>query len=339
VKLEETQKLLLSDTLVPDIFITEYLPALDGLAVKIYIYLLLAVRKNRRITENDLARRMGTDKESIQVALLALSDLKLLDIKADGLEILDVKAQEIERTYRPKTASTPLEIMSQNNVFTQREQLIHDISKTFFQGLMSPSWYAEIDSWFDRYRFEPEVIYALFQECSRRNKLDNRAYISKVAENWSARKIITYQDLNAYFLSYENIKKITRKVGRKLRKTMTEYDEEIVSRWVEKMGYDFDIIELALRKTVKLSQPNLAYIDRILQEWFSHQLRDAVSINAYEEAKAARLSASANNRQQNQRGSKPANIGNFDQRDYSDDFFNEFYEPLKSSSDKEADHK
>lgn len=334
MKLEENQKLLLSDTLVPDIFITEYLPALDGLAVKVYVYLLLALRKNRKVSENDLARRMGTERDNISIALLALSDLKLVEIKSEGITICDVKAQEIERTYRPKTASTPLEIIAQNSVFSQREQLIRDISKTFFQGLMSPSWYAEIDSWFDRYHFEPEVVYALFQECSRRNKLDNRAYITKVAENWSARKIITYQDLNDYFVSYEKINKISKKVGRKLRKNMTEYDEEIVSRWVEKMNFEFDIIELALRKTVKLAQPNLAYIDRILQEWFSHQLHDVTSINAYETAKAAKYGAASGNKTKNTAAT--SNIGNFTQRSYSEDFLNEFYEPLDKGDNKGA---
>jgi hypothetical protein len=39
MQLEENQKLFLSDTLVPDIFILEYLPSLGGLAVKVYIYL------------------------------------------------------------------------------------------------------------------------------------------------------------------------------------------------------------------------------------------------------------------------------------------------------------
>ncbi|NLW11435.1 MAG: DnaD domain protein [Clostridiaceae bacterium] len=337
MKLDENQKLLLSDTLVPDIFITEYLPALDGLAVKVYVYLLLALRKNRKVSENDLARRMGTDKENIKIALLALSDVKLVEINSEGMTICDVKAQEIERIYRPKTASTPLEMMAQSNVFSQREQLIRDISKTFFQGLMSPSWYAEIDSWFDRYHFEPEVVYALFQECSRRNKLDNRAYITKVAENWSARKIITYQDLNDYFVSYEKIKQITKKIGRKLRKSMTEYDEEIVSRWVEKMGYEFEIIEIALRKTVKISQPNLAYIDRILQEWFSHQLRDVTAINAYETDKAAKYGAAAGSKSRGPAGA--GNIGNFAQRDYSEDFLNEFYEPLTKEDSKGADGK
>lgn len=337
MKLEESYQLLLSDTLVPDIFIIEYLPSMDGLAVKLYVYLLLAVRRQRTITEQDMARRMGVDLEQVKVALLELAEHHLILLKEKGMEICDLKTQEIEKTYRPKTTSTPLEILSQTN-YSKREKLMADISKTFFQGLMSPSWYTEIDSWFDRYRFDPEVIYALFQECSRRNKLDSKAYISRVAENWSKRQIITYQDLNDYFISYEKISKLSRKIGRKLRKTMTEYDEEIIARWVEKMGYDFDIIELALRKTVKLAQPNLAYIDRILQEWFSHQLRDAEAINKYEDEKAARTGAVRNaaNRSgatgASRSPAQPSNVGNFEQREYSEDFFNEFYENMDSDA-------
>jgi DnaD/phage-associated family protein len=339
MKLEENHKLLLSDTNVPDIFIVEYLPVLDGLAVKAYIYLLLAVRRHRSVTEADLVRRMGSDAESVKIALLQLASHNLILIKEKGLEICDVKSQEIEKVFKPRTSTTPLEMMAQPNNFSRREKLMADLSKTFFQGLMSPSWYTEIDSWFDRYKFEPEVIYALFQECSRRNKLDSKAYISRVAENWAGLNIVTYQDLNAHFLSYEKISRISKKIGRKLRKNMTEYDEEIVTRWVEKMGYDFDIIEIALRKTVKLAQPNLAYIDKILQEWVSHQLKDPAAIEAYEKEKAARAGANRNSSANLRSGGnqKPANVGNFDQREYSENFLEEFYEPMDDKSNNRAE--
>lgn len=325
MQINESRKLLLSDTLVPDIFITEHLPALSGPAVKLYVFMLLVARTNRSINEQDLARRLGTDEESIRATLLELAARDLVQIRNLGVEIMDIKAAEIQRIYRPKTASTPTEITESQQKFDIREKLLADIAKTFFQGLMSPSWYGEIDTWFDRYKFEPEVIYALFQECARRNKLDSKAYISKVAENWAARGIITFADLNAYFLSYERISKTAKKVGRKLRRQMTEYDEEIVARWVDQFNYDFDIIDLALRKTTRLSNPNLEVVDRILTEWFSHQLRDVAAVKAYEANKAARfgkIGASAKG------DAKAGNIGNFQQRNYTEDFLNEFYEDV-----------
>ena len=329
MQIDESRKLLLSDTMVPDIFITEYLPTLSGLAVKLYIYLLLAARGTRNVSEQDLARRLGTDADNIRAALVELSSHELVVIKDKGVDIVDVKAAEIERTYRPKTASTPLEAVAAGEKYSIREKLLADIAKTFFQGLMSPSWYGEIDSWFDRFKFEPEVIYALFQECSRRNKLDSKAYIGKVAENWSARGIMTYSELNAYFMSYDKISKASKKIGRKLRKNMTEYDEEIVGRWIEKMGYDFDIIELALRKTTRLTNPNLEFIDKILEEWFSHQLHDAEAIKAYEAAKAARLGSGRKELlPETREPGKARNIGNFQQRHYTDEYLAEFYEAV-----------
>ena len=291
MQIDESRKLLLSDTLVPDIFIMEYLPGLSGLAVKIYLYLLLSAHSVRSITEQDLSRRLGQDSDTIHAALVELAAVELIALKERSLEIVDVKAAEIERAYRPKTESSPQEMIKAQEKFGVREKLMADIAKTFFQGLMSPSWYGEIDSWFDRYHFEPEVIYALFQECARRNKLDSKAYIAKVAENWASRGIATFNDLNTYFMAYDKVNKASKKVGRKLRRTMTEYDEEMVARWIEQYHYDFDIIEIALRKSTRVTNPNLEFIDRVIREWFEHQLRDAEAIKVYETEKAARMTA------------------------------------------------
>lgn len=323
MKLNESRKLLLSDTLVPDIFITEYLPSLSGLAVKLYIYLLLSVRSGRTVTAQDLARRMGSDEESVRTALLELASWQLIDQRdQDAVIIQDVKSMEIERLYRPRTASQPSEALDRQEKFSQREKLMADINKTFFQGLMSPSWFGEIDNWFDRYRFDPEVIYALFQECSRRNKLDSKAYIARVAENWSQRGIVSYADLNRYFLEHEKVNKVCQKIGQKLRRRLTSYDEEMVSRWVEKMGFDFEVIDLALRKTVRLANPNLAYIDKILEDWFSHQLNTVDGIQAYEKERAAHHRGKKNS------DYKKTKAGNFDQREYSDDYLQSFFEQI-----------
>jgi len=343
MQIDESRKLLLSDTLVPDIFITEHLPDLSGLAVKLYVYILLAARTRRNVSEQDLARRLGSDEDNIRAAMLELATRDLIQIRDRGLEILDIKAIEIEKSYRHKTSTEPVEIQAAQAKYGVREKLLADIAKTFFQGLMSPSWYSEIDSWFDRYRFDPEVIYALFQECARRNKLDSKAYIGKVAENWSARGITSFSDLNAYFLAYDKVSKASKKVGRKLRRQMTEYDEEIIARWIEKFGFDFDIIDLALRKTTRLSNPNLEFIDRILEEWFAHQLKDAEAIKAYEADKAVRHSAATAARgrgEAGQSGGKARNIGNFEQREYSQDYLAGFYEevaPSDQMTEQQAD--
>ena len=339
MQIDESRKLLLSDTMVPDIFILEFLPALSGLAVKIYLFLLMTARTSRSITEQDLGRRLGQDSDQVRAALLELAAAELIVLKERSVELTDVKAAEIERTWRPRTASLPEETSQSSERFAKREKLMADIARTFFQGLMSPSWYGEIDAWFDRYGFEPEVIYALFQECARRNKLDSKAYIATVAENWAKRGIISFNDLNRYFLAHDRISKASRKIGRKLRKSMTEYDDEMVARWMDQLGYEFDIIELALRKSTKLNHPNLAFIDRILQEWFEHQLNDAEAIKTYEQEKGARLARERQRGAPSDSTGKARNQGNFDQREYSKEYLEGFYEavePVSPAADETA---
>lgn len=332
--IEESRKLLVSDTLVPDIFITEYLPVLGGLAIKLYIYGLLVSRSKKSVTENELSTRMGTNNEAVKVALTELAAHELITFTEKGFNFNDIKTQEIEKIYRLKTSQAPTELLS-SSLMSEREKMMADINKTFFSGVMSPSWYCEIDNWFDRYHFDPQVVYALFNECKRRKKLDSKAYIAKVAQNWSNHKIVSYQDLNAYFLSYDKINKMYKKIGQKLRKNITEYDEELITKWVEVMGFEFETIEIALRKTSKLASPNLDFTNKILEEWFSHQLNTVLEVQQYEEQKSAKYFAQKGNSDSfKPRDKKPGNVANFEQREYSAEYLEQMIEDVSKYSEK-----
>ena len=76
---------------------------------------------------------------------------------------------------------------------------------------MSPSWYTNIDAWFDKYKFEEDVMYALFQHCYDYKGLSPN-YIEKVADSWHSKNIINNFDLDAYFIQYQKVKDIRSKV-------------------------------------------------------------------------------------------------------------------------------
>lgn len=335
MNIEENRNLLFSDTLLPDIFITDYMPILDGLAVKIYVYGILVARSKKDVPNKDFAARFGTDTETVKAALAELASYGLIDFTDKGFVITDIKAKEIDKIYKPKTSQMPSQIIKEN-ITTEREKMISDISKTFFSGIMSPSWYCEIDNWFSQYRFDPQVVYALFNECMRRKKLDSKAYISKVALNWSKQGIVSYDDLNRYFLTYDKVIKLSKKVGQKLRKNITEYDEEIVAVWVDKMKYDFDIVDIALKKTSKLSNPNLEYANKLLEEWFSKGLVTTEQIVEYEKEKQLKFFSEKKKQEGNFPNTKNtrSNVGNFDQREYSDEYHEQMLLDVTSYSEK-----
>lgn len=53
----------------------------------------------------------------------------------------------------------------------------------YFQGIMGPSWYNDIDLWFRKYNFDEQVMIALFDYCYNRSAL-HKNYVQAVAEAW-----------------------------------------------------------------------------------------------------------------------------------------------------------
>jgi DnaD/phage-associated family protein len=329
VHIEVKKRALFSDTQVPDIFITEYLSVLSGTAVKLYLYALTVIKSQQEVHEKDIATGIGCDIDSLKAALIELVSYQLAEYTEKGFLIADIKTFETEKIYKAKTALLPTQILNENG-HSKRQEVIADINKTFFSGVMSPSWYGEIDHWFEQYHFEPQVVYALFNECMRRKKLESKAYISKVASNWSGQGIISYEDLNRYFLSIDKIRQMSKKIGQKLRKNITEYDEEIISKWINKMNYQFDIIDLALRKTSKLAHPNLEYANKLMEEWFSRSLKTTDEIVLFEAEKKEKYLAAKKNELEGTSGTrrKPANVANFDQRQYSNEYFEQMIDDV-----------
>lgn len=316
------KSILYSDTLVPDIFITEYMPSMDCDFVKIYMYCLFLCKHNKQATESELSKKLELEESRVKAALTYLESVGVISRKADNIILVDLKEKEINKIYRMKSTSSPEEAAHSAERNKKRNQIISAINNAFFQGVMSPSWYTDIDAWFDKYKFEEDVMYALFQHCYDHKGL-SKPYIVKVADNWCSKDIKNSFDLDRYFIEYQKLKDIRLKIVKKLRRKgmLTEYEEEYIEKWVMDYNYSFDIIELALKKTTRISNPNFQYIHRIITEWYQKGLISVEDIMAFEK----------NRKQPAPKTAAQQNIpqhDNFEQRKYDKDYFNNLYEEV-----------
>lgn len=320
---ESYKSIIYSDTLLPDIFISEYLPSMNPENIKVYIYCLFLSKHGKKATAEELSKKLEMEVDKVKDALTNLENLGIITRKDKNIQFIDLKEKEINKIYRVKTTSTPEEAVHSTERNKKRNRIISAINNTFFQGVMSPSWYTDIDSWFDKYNFEEDVMYALFQHCYDHNGLAKQ-YIAKVADNWHHRGIKNSFDLDAYFIEYQKVKDIKMKIVKKLKRKapLTEYDEEYIEKWVLNYNYNFDIIELALKKTTAIANPNFQYINSILTSWYNQGLKDKeeiTSVEANKKQKAVKPS------------SKQVSIpqhDNFEQRKYDKDYFNNVFEDV-----------
>ncbi|HHW00902.1 MAG TPA: DnaD domain protein [Clostridiaceae bacterium] len=327
---EACKSILYSDTLVPDIFITEYMPSMNSDYVKVYLYCLFLSKHDKQVSAEDLSKKLEIDLNQVKNALIYLENVGVIVRKNDRIQMVDLKEKEINKIYRPKTTSSPEDVSLSIERNKKRSKIISAINNTFFQGVMSPSWYTDIDAWFDRYGFEEDVMYALFQHCYDRKGLAKQ-YIVKVAESWYSKNIKNSFDLDNYFMEYEKLRDIKYKIVKKLnrRGPLTEYEEDYIETWVMEYNYDFSIIDMALRKTTSIPNPNFEYINKIITTWHENGLKTKEEIVAFEKQRKQKSTGSKSSN--NQPATQPTPVpqrGNFEQRKYEESDFDKLYKEV-----------
>lgn len=162
MKLEQNDKsMLFSNTELPDIFFTEYLSAAKGDYVKVYLYILFLSKYNKDVKITDLSKKLSLSFNIIQEALSYWESQGVITKKNTGYILTNLQEKELFSLYTPKLTSTPeqAELTAQNKY---RAKAIENINNLYFQGVMSPSWYNDIDLWFRKYQFDEQVMISLF---------------------------------------------------------------------------------------------------------------------------------------------------------------------------------
>ena len=222
----------------------------------------------------------------------------------------------MHKLYNPKITSSPEELkkVAQNQY---RAKAIENINNEFFQGIMSPSWYSDIDLWFKKYSFDEEVMIALFRYCFNRSAL-HRNYIQTVAEAWFKNNIKTFNDLDKYYEKQEKLNSLQKTISKKLgiTRNLSQYEESYIEKWNIDYGYNLDVIEIALKKTTSKSNPNFDYLDKLLTDWHDRNLKttdDVQNFLVHMKEKNKNIKTLEKNN----------GYSNYDQRNYND--LNNFY--------------
>ena len=312
MKLEQNDKnFLFSETKLPDVFFTEYMSQASGDYIKVYLYITFLSKYNKEVKINDLSKSLNIPFKTIQEALAYWEEQEVLIKKNNGYIVVDLQEKELNKLYTPRLTSTPEEALS-NSKNQYRAKAIEDINNTCFQGMMSPSWYNDIDLWFNKYGFDEPVMIALFRYCLERSAL-HRNYIQAVAEGWYKNNIKTYTDLENYYSKQEKLSLIKKQISKKLgfSRPLTQYESAYIEKWVVDFGYNMDIIEIALKKTTSKANPNFDYLDKMISNWHERNLHTASEINDF----LAQIKIQNQNKKILE---KQTNYKGYEQRNYSD---------------------
>ena len=281
MKLEQPElPLLFSETVVPDIFFAEYLSQMPATCVKVYLYMIFLSKYNKDIKLNYMSRKLALPLKDINDSISYLESESLITKKETGYIVTNLQEITLHKLYKPNLTTSPEKVadIAKNKA---RAKVIDHINNAYFQGIMGPSWYNDIDLWFTKYNFDDQVMIALFDYCFKRSAL-HKKYVQTVAEAWGSNRIQSWNDLDLYYQKQEKLVKIKKTIAKKLGKnTLTQYEEAYIEKWVIDFGYDLNIIEIALKRTVFKSNPTFEYFNNIITDWHDRNLKTPNEIIAF----------------------------------------------------------
>ena len=317
MKLEKSDySMLFSYTELPDVFFTEYLSAASGNFIKVYLYMLFLSKYEKDIKLNDMSKKLALPLNVIQDAIKYWEETGIITKKGTCYIVNNIQEIELNKLYSPKITVSK-EAVQNMEKDKSRLNAIETINASFFQGIMSPSWYSDIDLWFKKYNFDEEVMIALFRYCFEKSAL-HRNYVKAVADAWYSNNIKTFSDLEAYDENNEKIKKIKKNISKKLglNRPLTQYEEAYIEKWLNEYKYNIDVIEIALKKTTSKSNPNFDYLDKMISDWHERNLLNSEAVKNY-------LLEFKNKSKQVKELEKKTNYQNYDQRNITN--FDDLY--------------
>lgn len=282
MKLEQNEKaLLFSITTIPDIFFAEYMSEIPGDYLKLYFYMFFLSKYHKDIKLNDVSKKLSLPLKTLSDGIKFLENRELITKKTNGYIVNDLQELTLHKLYSPNlTASKDkVEKTAKNK---SRAKAIEHINNMYFQGIMGPSWYNDIDIWFSKYNFDEQVMIALFDYCFNRSAL-HKNYVQTVAEAWGNSKIQTWNDLESYYQKQEKISKLKKNITKKLGKYngLTQYEEAYIEKWFFDFGYDMNIIEIALKRTTFKQSPSFEYLNNLITDWHDRNLKKPDEILAF----------------------------------------------------------
>ena len=327
MKLEQNEKrMLFNMTEIPDIFFSEYLTNIPSDYLKIYLYISFLAKYSKDIKVNDLSKKLGLPFNVISEGMKYLEQNNLVLRKPNGYIIIDLQEATLNELYKPNIVTTP-EKIEENAKNQERLKLISYINNKYFQGVMGPTWYNDIDIWLSKYEFEDQVLIALFDYCFNKAAL-HKNYVQAVAEAWGMNKIKNLGDLENYYVEQEKMMKIKKSIAKKLGKHsgLTQYEEAYIEKWVNDFGFGMDVIEIALKRTTFKTNPSFEYINNIITDWHDRNLKTPAEVSTFLEQRKQQNKDVKELKQQ-------VNKANFEQRQYDNlDFVYSNYNMIKGEA-------
>lgn len=260
-------ELVISQSLLDDIFVVRYLQDLSREAVVIYLWLNMTAGDSEFDEESVKTYRVIPESK-VKEVLAELLGAKLIRASKDKFVMEDLKRREVEEYVNICKAKGDTGVIPGMNDTEEHQMLAASISKTFFRGLMDYNYYRLIDKCLYEYRFEGTVCYKLFEEGYQKGILRKYNAMAGVASHWYEKGYTTAESLEKYLEKNSLKERILHLCSRRARKHMTDLDIQRIYSWVDDLDVNEELVDYAFVVNNYRNNLTLMHIETTLKKWF-----------------------------------------------------------------------
>lgn len=321
-------------TMVPDIFIEQYMPQASGEFVKVYLLLLKGVSKIEGISISSLADALECTENDILRALNYWKNQGLLGLTYENGELSDIVVMDLSnplpvvKKESPKQIEANYVIPSQTEIFDESEVEKEDFSglmymiQTYLGTTINPSDYEKIANLHDKLGMSISLLEYVV-EYSKTTGHRSIRYMESIAIDWHKRNITTIEEAKDYIgIVKKDTYAVMKAYGLQGRKPAAA-EQKIIDRWYEEYKFSQELVVEACDRTIMaIHKPSFEYTDRILLEWKANNVKDLSDVARLDEERKRALEESKEKKQsqvkipaQEKPKTTQTRFHNFEQRD------------------------
>lgn len=264
---EDYSELVISQSLLDDIFVVRYLQDLSKEAVIVYLWLNMTAG-DKEFDDETVKTYRVIPESKVKEVLTELLGAKLIKAAKDKFVLEDLKRREVEeyvKICKAKGEAGDIPGMSNSEEYNT---LSASISKTFYKGMMDYNYYRLIDKCLYEYRFEGTVCYKLFEEGYQKGILRKYNAMAGIASHWYEKGYTTAESLEKYLEKNSLKERLVKLCSKTMRKHLTDLDINRIHGWVDNLNTNEELVAYAFRVNEFRNNLTLMHIETTLKKWF-----------------------------------------------------------------------
>ncbi len=266
-----SELILKNETTIDNAFIVDFLPNLNPIACKVYLYGLYLCQNGIDNTIEQFERIFNIDKEDVISIFKSLEELKLV-------ECLELTPMEV-RFLPVKNSSLHLKKFNKDKFKKFNETIQAIISKRMIDIKEFENYYYLIEF----KNMEQEALIKIIEYCVYKKGADiGASYILKIARDWAYEGLITADQvenrINELEKHNDDLKLILASLGVKRAATMEEY--QMFLDWTINLEFGLDTL-VHLAKVTKKKKGNFLKLNALTNKCYELKKFSVKEIDEY----------------------------------------------------------